>query len=257
MSIFDPEIMGKKKGSSTMASQAANLDIDLLAFDETALTALTEKIEKGFGKDKEAQTTADISNGREKAKRKKKGKEVKARDAPSSSKAQPVRGTKRDHQGHTKETAPETPKSENGPRKQRDGRGNHDRDVLLQEILALGGTEEDLDLVADAATDEEDESIRNNGPVPAKSLEKELANFVASLGINGEIAADFNKADEMDEEYERVEKESEKESSQPDEPIKTANAAKFSKIASEDNSSSQVPGRLVSFALQLRCHCTN
>jgi len=49
--------------------------------------------------------------------------------------------------------------------------------------LALGGTEEDLDLVAEALSDEEDNKVA----VPDKSFRKELANFVAGLGIEGEI----------------------------------------------------------------------
>jgi ribosome biogenesis protein MAK21 len=55
---------------------------------------------------------------------------------------------------------------------------------LLREILALGGTEEDLDLVADALSDEEDEPSTTR---PDNKFRQDLAKFVAGLGIEGQI----------------------------------------------------------------------
>jgi len=155
---------------------------NLHSFDEHALSALTAKIEKCFGGETSPQPFG-AHRGQ------KGGSETNGqRTTKSKSKAKPaelVRGTKRDVRGNAKEVGKEIRNRQGKPK---NGKGGDDRAVLLKEILALGGTEEDLDLVADATSDDED----NDSKVapPDKSFRKDLANFVAGLGIEGELGAD-------------------------------------------------------------------
>lgn len=123
-------------------------------------------------------------------------------------------GKKRDSQGNVKDSEISKPKN--------------DRDTLLQEILALGGTEEDLDLVADAVSDDED--LEGSGPSTSdKDLKKELAKFVSGLGI--EVQADEESAGE--EEQPNIDWEDEEEASDEeiDEP---ANAPPVKVVAKVD-----------------------
>jgi ribosome biogenesis protein MAK21 len=146
------------------------------SFDEKALSVLTAKIEKGFGAGK-SQQPGDLKRGKQESN----GTNYQ-RSAKAQSKTKPVeqaRGIKRDSRGNAKVAGGEP------PTKQRNEKSNDDRAVLLKEILALGGTEEDLDLVVDAVSDEEDDD--SNEVLPDKSFRKELANFVAGLGIEGEL----------------------------------------------------------------------
>jgi ribosome biogenesis protein MAK21 len=147
------------------------------SFDEKALSVLTAKIEKGFGAGKSKQP-GDLKRGKKES-----NGTNNQRSAKAQSKTKPVehaRGIKRDSRGNAKVAGGGEP-----PTKQRNEKSNDDRAVLLKEILALGGTEEDLDLVVDAVLDEEDDD--SNEVLPDKSFRKELANFVAGLGIEGEL----------------------------------------------------------------------
>lgn len=112
--------------------------------------------------------------------------------------------------------------------------GGNEKEVLLQEILALGGTEEDLDLVLDAQSDSENEA-KPTAKSTDKDFKNEFAKFVAGLGIEGQ--APEAEADEEDEEVDdddwRDEAlQSESESSEPEEapkvPEKNATKAKES-----------------------------
>jgi ribosome biogenesis protein MAK21 len=147
------------------------------SFDEKALSALTARIDKGFGGGG-FQQAGDGIRARTGSKGIENQRPVKAQSKTKP--AEVARGTKRDIRGNAKGAGGELPSVNS---KQRNGKGIDDRATLLKEILALGGTEEDLDLVADAVSDEED----NNLALPDKSFQKELANFVAGLGIEGEI----------------------------------------------------------------------
>lgn len=159
-----------------------------LSFDERALSALTARIEEEFGAGK-PQQAVEVNRGQKGINGTKHQKFVKVQ-----SKTKPVelvRGTKRDIRGNAKQ-----PRGVESFTKQKYGKGPDDRAILLKEILALGGTEEDLDLVADAVSDEED--VDSNGALPDKSFRKELANFVAGLGIDGEL--DKVRGDDSDKE---------------------------------------------------------
>jgi ribosome biogenesis protein MAK21 len=187
-------IMARRKTNSAKgikeSSNAHNGSIP--SFDENALSALTAKIEKGFD--------AGKSQRREPNQGQNWGNETKIQThAKTQSKTTPtalVRGTKRDIRGIAKIPGNDIGTS-GGPSRQKNGKGNDARAVLLREILALGGTEEDLDLVADAVSDEED--IDSSGP-PDKSFRKDLANFVARLGIEGGLdEGDSGGSDEEEE----------------------------------------------------------
>jgi ribosome biogenesis protein MAK21 len=157
------------------------------SFDEKALSALTAKIEKGFGEGKSQQPGA-LHYGQ------KGGKGAKhERDARAPLRTKPVvpaRGTKRDSRGNAKVAG-----GQQSSAKQTNTSGNEDRAILLKEILALGGTEEDLDLVADAIYEEDNHSTT---ALPDTSFRTELASFIAGLGIEGEL-------DEVDSEGSDVE----------------------------------------------------
>jgi ribosome biogenesis protein MAK21 len=171
-------IMARRKtNSAKVVNEAGNSNGGSIpSFDEKALSVLTAKIEKGFGAGK-SQQPGDLKRGKQESN----GTNYQ-RSAKAQSKTKPVeqaRGIKRDSRGNAKVAGGEP------PTKQRNEKSNDDRAVLLKEILALGGTEEDLDLVVDAVSDEEDDD--SNEVLPDKSFRKELANFVAGLGIEGEL----------------------------------------------------------------------
>jgi ribosome biogenesis protein MAK21 len=179
-----------KVAKGAKSATGANGDA-IPTFDDNALSALTAKIEKGFGGGGPAKAD-HVSQPKEK-------KGPKSRNGPTAEKEKsstrpPVisRGTKRDAHGNAKVDA--KPRSAKKPKES----GNKDaRAVLLEEILALGGTAEDLDLVADAASDVED-----NAPAQAsadKSLQKELAKFVAGLGIEGQSAETNGESEDENE----------------------------------------------------------
>jgi len=166
----------RKNNSAKEAKERGNSHVGSIpSFDETALSALTARIEKGFGEEKSLQPR-DVNRG---LKGGTKASDQKATTSPSTKQPKLARGTKRDVRGNAKQ--PEKAVRRNGepPATPEDD----DRAILLKEILNLGGTEEDLELVANVVSDEEDSA--SNAALPDKSLRKELASFVAGLGIEG------------------------------------------------------------------------
>ncbi|TVY75572.1 Ribosome biogenesis protein NOC1 [Lachnellula suecica] len=184
--------MGKKSKAAKSAKSAARNDGDSLpSFDENALLALTAKLDQGLGGGDAQEAGAPHT-------KQKKGKDVDgSAGALKKSKAQEKsRGTKRDAHGKPKANGNGSGSKQSSASKAED-KGD-DREALLQEILALGGTEEDLDLVVDAMSDEEDTA----GPkAPAdKALMKELAKFAAGLGIEGQSGGDAEEPEDDEEE---------------------------------------------------------
>ncbi|KAL1838653.1 hypothetical protein VTJ49DRAFT_2432 [Mycothermus thermophilus] len=139
--------MGAKRAKSKKPSKPQ--------FDEDALAQLTSKIDKSL---------AD-SEGQRSAKRKR----------PSESKD--------DHESKRRQTQASGENSAGHPRSDK----KDARAVLLDEILALGGNEEDLELVANVDSgDEVNEGSRPKTSSEAtidKSLRDELSQFVQSLGF--------------------------------------------------------------------------
>ncbi|CAG8955972.1 hypothetical protein HYFRA_00008827 [Hymenoscyphus fraxineus] len=188
-----------KVAKGAYSATGANSDA-LPSFDDKALSALTAKIEQGFGAGKsKSKSKSKAANGDTPQPRSKKPKPANGhtRAAPETSAkaAENSRGTKRDLQGNAKADGKAKARKENGPGKATSklDKLHDDRETLLQEILALGGTEEDLALVVDAASDEEEEAIES-GPAD-KALQKELAKFVAGLGIESQSIADAPESD--------------------------------------------------------------
>jgi len=187
--------MGKTKNPSAKRVRAATKSDGetFPSFDENALSALTEKIEMGLGK--KSALTQDSGPATPGKKQDGKG-EAKLKKSNAHGKE---RGTKRDAQGNAKKSDFHNQSTRHKKDKVKD-----DGSVLLQEILALGGTEDDLDLVAGAASDDEEIS----SAAPDKELQKELAKFVASLGIEGAEAGEASESEAEDDWEETSELES-------------------------------------------------
>ncbi|KAL0939426.1 ccaat-box-binding transcription factor [Colletotrichum truncatum] len=133
--------------------------------NEQALSALTAKIDKSLGK------AAKDSDG---------SKNKKRKLAPEGSLASPRHRKKPAHglQGSGKDFDGEVAETKNS----KDGAIS--RDALLEEIRALGGDEEDLVLIGDIDSDQEEANggQDSNATVDGK-LQSELAAFAAQLGL--------------------------------------------------------------------------
>ncbi len=189
--------MGKSakrvKPNNTAKNASAN---SLPAFDESALTALTEKIEKGFG----GKGKVEDSNAAPKPSPKQ-NKKVGKQDKSQASRSNTIAvGKKRNLAGDVK-----TPAAGE--------KGASSRETLLQEVLAMGGTEEDMDLV-DVESDDE---VEGEGSLDPK-LAKELSQFIKGLGIEGRAGAEIMEEEEDVEEELESDDESEDESETADEP---------------------------------------
>lgn len=221
----------------------------LPAFDKNALLALTEKIEKGFGTGKSPQQKSDNRGQTKKTTNDSaRPEQSKAKSNPKG--PEPKQGNKRDARGNRKPRN-EEPRNGNQSKKSQNGDSKDEKDVLLQEILALGGTQEDLQLIADAVSDDEDLDGGSSAP-PDKSFRADLAKFVAGLGIDAKLD-DHESEPELEEEAEE-EEEVEWETSGDESPAKPAAPVKAQRadsviskpIPGDKSSSSKDPGRLVS-----------
>ncbi len=178
--------MAKKKSkTSNRTTMAGKLpDESLPMFNEEALSALTAKIENWLGASnlhQQAQTAATRNRHRGK-----KDRIISRLNLTSAAETiESRRGVKRDANGNAK-TAGKQSGKDRDKSTPTEPKGD-EKAALLQEILALGGTEEDLDLVADVASDEED--VSNTDPFFEKSFQKELAGFVMGLGIEQSLGS--------------------------------------------------------------------
>ncbi|KAF3901383.1 hypothetical protein AA313_de0201359 [Arthrobotrys entomopaga] len=85
--------------------------------------------------------------------------------------------------------------------------GKSKKDILLQEIIALGGTEEDLDLVASFDTDSEEETVvKETKPVKSAS-KKDVEAFMKEIGLlnanfdDSKVVNDEEAAEEVEDEW--------------------------------------------------------
>lgn len=183
----------------------------LPSFDESALSALTEKIEKGFNKG----TSSDaVQKPAKKDKNKPNGASQSKDTAP---------GKKRDAEGNVKLTTKSNKAAVRKPKQAESGAAAEGsaRDILLQEIFALGGTEEDLDLVE--GVESEDEDVEGNQPKDDDpKFAKEFSKFVAGLGIEGQAQID---ASESEAEVDEADADSEEWEEEPDTPKKAPKKA--------------------------------
>ena len=158
------------------------------SFNEQALSALTDTLDKKLGNGTAEPQAADIIN----RKQGKKSNGVPTVASKKSKGIESVRGTKRDAQGNAKAG---DLGSQSKPKK--NNVGEDGRSVLLQEILALDGTEDDLNLLENAASDNED-LVTESSKSLDKSLQKELAKFAASLGIEAQVVEDASEPEEAE-----------------------------------------------------------
>jgi len=179
--------MAKNKKSAAKRPNTASKPTStaLPSFNEQALSALTDTLDKKLGKSTAPPQIEVTAN-------KKQGKKSNEAHPTGSKKLKGIesgRGTKRDAQGNAKA-------DERSHSKSKKSNGTADgRSVLLQEILALDGTEDDLNLLENAASDNED-LVTENSKSLDKSLQKELAKFAASLGIEAQVIEDASEPEE-------------------------------------------------------------
>ncbi|CCF32538.1 CBF/Mak21 family protein [Colletotrichum higginsianum] len=188
-----------KRQSAGTTSQPERLN-------DQSLSSLTAKIEK------------NLSNPSKVDDSKKNKKRKHASDEPSTSHHQ------RKKQAHARENPTHDGKAAQTKPKGKKG-GPLTRDDLLEEIRALGGDEEDLKLIGDVDSDQEETAGEaasiSNDPVDGK-LQNELAAFAAQLGLQQyheeATASDLNGDDNVDEDNDQLDE---------DEPIaefETANS---------------------------------
>lgn len=179
--------MPKGDGNSRASKKSKKAFGDgLPSFDAKALSELTEKIDHGLKK-----TTPKTKNERANT-----SEASKKSSSATRERSETGRGIKRDSQGNAKANHRSHGSKLSKDTKAISGSTGNDREVLLQEILALGGTEEDLDLVADA--DSDDEGLAGNGmnaTVSDRSFHNDLAKFVAGLGIESNLVVDAGESE--------------------------------------------------------------
>ncbi|CRG85049.1 Ribosome biogenesis protein MAK21 [Talaromyces islandicus] len=223
----------KKRSSSgpenaTLANKPkdAASDEKLISFDANTLASLTKNIEarlKGDNKSKDKKSSNTAPD-----KRDAKGPKSPASKPNGKGRAdKPVensrpgsksfQGKKRDRNGTVIEKAEKTEKSgkPQKPKSENDGAGDED-DVLRKEILALGGSKEDFDLLADVVSDSEvEDSTKTKSVSDENALRKELAKLLKGSGqYQAEIPDDqVSEEEEVEEEEEEEEEEASNEDS--------------------------------------------
>lgn len=206
--------MAKGKGKRSSGADTAIPDGGVAVNDSNAGTEAAPQIEESaFAglRQKIEQRLKDQNNAKQqKSKNKSKGdskdtpkKENALKPAPTqdSKKANnDNKGKKRDRNGDVIAKEEKT----SGKSKPSKPSGEDENDALRQEILALGGTEEDLDLVAGVGSESETE---DKADAPKKqsnksnddSLRKELSSMLAAAG---QVVPDDLEDDEEEEEEE-------------------------------------------------------
>lgn len=165
----------------------------MATFDEAALSKLTAKIDT-----KLAEPQSKVGgNASKKENSNKKRKQTTDRDAEP---LKPPPNKRSRNEGKTSKDKPVTTKPQKTSANAKTKKPvDQDINVLLDEIKALGGSEEDLRLVEDIDSDEED-VVGNEQDADAK-LRAELARFAAGLGFE-KVAPDFAAAESEPEEQE-------------------------------------------------------
>ncbi|KAK7940790.1 uncharacterized protein PG986_013177 [Apiospora aurea] len=217
------------------------------AFTDAALSSLTAKIDKKLSEQKAGNNPKPADNSKSAGKAKPGGKQKptdkpKSTDKPKpadkpkpSQPAQPQANLKRKRQEEKteqasnkkdkKDTSSKPSGKQNRPNKSeqngkppapKKGQGPN---ALLDEIMALGGDEKDLELVGDVDSEDETYGDQKGGD---KDLQAELAKFASGLGfekVQPEEAAEEEEEEEEDEEEApQQDEEWEEASSEEDEP---------------------------------------
>lgn len=214
----------KQSGASAVTSSAS----DLSTFDESALTALTATIEKGFSAPKPKHQDGKKNQKHQRASEVK--PEVKNVVGNTSDF---MNGKKRDASGNVKKTNVFSNSDQSN--------GKVSREVLLQEILNLGGTEEDLELIEDIDSEDEYDSYPDAPSAEETKFARELSQFVTGLGINGQAEATAEEPEDVED--------SEEESWEEDSGDKTPAVAVPAPVQNDDKNSQKASkdvNRLVS-----------
>jgi ribosome biogenesis protein MAK21 len=263
---------GAEKPVATSKSKDAS-DENFLQFDAGALASLTQNIEarlKGGNKNNKSN-----SNGASEKKGAKGPKSPASKPNGKGKANKPVennrpvqksfQGKKRDRNGAVIEKEDKVQKGENlqktNPQDEDDEAGDED-DVLRKEILALGGSKEDFDLLAGVVSDSEAEDSAQTKPaLNEDALRKELAKLLkGSDQYQAEIpddqvseeeeeeASDEELSRESDEEEDNeVESEAEEANgSSPDVDSAAGNASKKSIVEPQPNPFPKEYSQLVS-----------
>ncbi|KAL5045810.1 hypothetical protein BDW71DRAFT_198055 [Aspergillus fruticulosus] len=205
-------------------------DHALPQLEESAFAGLRQKIEQRL---KDGATKQKSKNNKSKSAPADDAKNAKGNVTKFDSKSQPpsdknVKGKKRDRNGDVIENK-ESGKSKSDK--------NDDNDTLRQEILALGGTEEDFDLLAgvDSESEVEDAKPSKKSQGSAEDLRKELSSILAAAG---QVVPD-DLADDEVEEVEDGEDEDDDEDGEDEEADEAESAEEQS--SPEGESSDEIP----------------
>lgn len=204
----------KTVGDMTHGSQ-------LPQFSSDTLLNLTQKIESSLKK----QTNGAVSKASVPKPKKIKGKVGESNGSPTLKAPKPRTSIKLESNGHktagSKQEKAAAPKLNQGKKRSRDGKvkepgdlrkkdnvngiklgprvqsANHVSDIE-EDIRALGVTKEDIDLVADAASDSELEDV--DGGTAGPDLKKELHQLIRQLGVDTTAQQNISDVSESEEE---------------------------------------------------------
>lgn len=249
--------MAKGKGKRSSRADTAIPDGGVAVNDSNAGTEAAPQIEESaFAglRQKIEQRLKDQNNAKQqKSKNKSKGdskdtpkKENAPKPAPTqdSKKANDDnKGKKRDRNGDVIAKEEKT----SGKGKQSKPNGENENDALRQEILALGGTEEDLDLVAGVGSESETE---DKADAPKKqsnksnddSLRKELSSMLAAAGqvVPDDLEDDEEEGEEEEADGGEEEEEKEEEEDGDDESDEQEDDAE-QEVSDAEEEASPVP----------------
>jgi ribosome biogenesis protein MAK21 len=257
---FDPDqqsitrVMAKTKGkrsSTVQASQAENPhdageskvspDENFISLDAGALANLTRNIEqklkdgKNTANNKSQKRTENSKAGTKKAPandfKDKKNAAAKTQNSSNSN-----QGKKRNRDGEVIEKSAKSGSAKNDQTQD---------DILRKEILALGGSKEDFDLLAEVASDSEVEESASGSNKKAVSnddaLRKELAQLLKDAGqFSAEIADDqVDEEQSASEDGNEEEDEEEENDNEVEDEIESASEADDANVPSKETAKSK------------------
>lgn len=238
------ELQAAADPAQTTAPSNATANSDAPVFSADALTKLTQTIQTNFDKAKVQEKGKSARAFKDTGKSKKKdskdnrkellpvGNPVEKSLVPKKKRSEEetngTRGKKRARDAdepkpqHNAPPLPPPPKSKPAQPKDvlpqkpgKKGKSKIDKEALLKEIIELGGTQEDLDLVNEVESDSEIEGTEfNDSGKAGKGLKNELAGFMKEIGLEG---GKFDAVDESEDWEEGAEDEDEDEGEDEDE----------------------------------------
>jgi ribosome biogenesis protein MAK21 len=173
------------------------LTISIMAtFDDNALSKLTAKIDQKLSETKQGpkkkQSQRSLKSPQSKPDLKRKRQDDKPEHAAKKRTEEPKRNFKDKPDKKNKSANKKGPKSTQN--------GTSSNNVLLDEIRALGGDEQDLELVGDVDSEDETLGSDTKGNKLDKALQAELAKFASGLGFDKaqpEVAEEDEQDDEI------------------------------------------------------------